>query len=51
MQELLTGKKRLPGFEIKPGYKQTEVGVIPKDWNIHPLLSVVRRSEWEKSNP
>ncbi len=32
MQELLTGKKRLPGFEIKPGYKQTEVGMIPKDW-------------------
>ena len=34
MQELLTGKKRLPGFEVKPGYKQTEVGVIPEDW--HP---------------
>ena len=32
MQELLTGKKRLPGFESKPGYKQTEVGVIPEDW-------------------
>ncbi|MDT7042676.1 restriction endonuclease subunit S [Candidatus Nitronereus thalassa] len=34
MQELLPGKKRLPGFEVKPGYKQTEVGVIPEDW--HP---------------
>ena len=32
MQELLTGKKRLPSFEIKSGYKQTEVGVIPEDW-------------------
>lgn len=32
MQELLTGKKRLPGFEVKPGYKQTEVGAIPEDW-------------------
>jgi type I restriction enzyme, S subunit len=32
MQELLTGKKRLPGFEIKRGFKQSEVGVIPKDW-------------------
>ncbi len=32
MQELLTGKKRLPGFELKKGYKQTEVGVIPEDW-------------------
>ena len=34
MQQLLTGKKRLPGFEFKPGYKQTEVGVIPEDWNL-----------------
>jgi type I restriction enzyme, S subunit len=34
MQQLLTGNKRLPDFEIKPGYKQTEVGVIPEDWSI-----------------
>ncbi len=34
MQELLTGKKRLSGFEINPGYKQTEVGVIPEDWDL-----------------
>ena len=34
MQELLTGKRRLSGFEVKPGYKQTEVGVIPEDWDI-----------------
>jgi type I restriction enzyme, S subunit len=34
MQELLTGKKRLPGFATKPGYKQTEVGVIPDDWKV-----------------
>ena len=32
MQELLTGKKRLPGFATEAGYKQTEVGVIPEDW-------------------
>jgi type I restriction enzyme, S subunit len=37
MQELLTGKRRLPGFEIKPGYKQAEAGVIPKDWAVVPL--------------
>ena len=37
MQKLLTGKKRLPGFEIKPGYKQTEVGVIPADWEVRRL--------------
>jgi type I restriction enzyme S subunit len=34
MQELLTGKRRLPGFATEPGYKQTEVGVIPEDWRV-----------------
>jgi type I restriction enzyme S subunit len=33
MQELLTGKRRLPGFEKKKGTKQTDVGVIPEDWS------------------
>ncbi len=37
MQELLTGKKRLPGFREGKGYKQTEVGLIPKDWEIATL--------------
>jgi len=37
MQELLTGKKRLPGFETQPGYKQTEVGVIPEDWEVKQI--------------
>ena len=32
MQELLTGRRRLPGFQIKPGYKQTEVGMVAEDW-------------------
>ena len=34
MQQLLTGKKRLPGFGEGKGYKQTEVGVIPEDWEV-----------------
>jgi type I restriction enzyme S subunit len=34
MQELLTGKRRLPGFAKSNGYKQTDVGVIPEDWEI-----------------
>jgi type I restriction enzyme S subunit len=34
MQELLTGRSRLPGFELSRGYKQTEVGVIPQDWGV-----------------
>ena len=33
MQELLTGENRLPGFEKGSGYKQTAVGVIPRDWD------------------
>jgi type I restriction enzyme, S subunit len=37
MQELLTGKKRLPGFIIKTGYKQTEAGMIPEDWVVKTL--------------
>ena len=37
IQELLTGKKRLPGFQQKPGYKQTEVGKIPEDWEVNSL--------------
>lgn len=40
MQELLTGKKRLPGFEVRPGYKQTEVGPIPEDWNVERLAAI-----------
>jgi type I restriction enzyme, S subunit len=24
--------------EVKPGYKQTEVGVIPEEWDIKPML-------------
>ena len=24
-------------MELKPGYKQTEVGVIPEDWEVEPL--------------
>lgn len=37
MQQLLTGKKRLPGFGEGKGYKQTELGLIPEDWGIFPL--------------
>ncbi|MEM8603121.1 MAG: restriction endonuclease subunit S, partial [Cyanobacteria bacterium P01_H01_bin.121] len=37
MQQLLTGKKRLPGFSQGVGYKQTEVGVIPEDWDVFSI--------------
>jgi type I restriction enzyme S subunit len=44
MQELLTGKKRLPGFERATGYKQTEVGEIPEDWTVR-WTPIVRQPE------
>jgi type I restriction enzyme, S subunit len=41
MQELLSGKRRLPGFvEGKGRYKQTEVGIIPEDWEVKKIGGV-----------
>ncbi len=38
MQQLLTGQTRLPGFNrANAGYKQTEVGVIPEEWEVKKL--------------
>jgi type I restriction enzyme S subunit len=34
MQQLLTGKKRLPGFGEGKGYKESEIGLVPEDWDI-----------------
>ncbi len=28
-------------MEVKPGYKQTEVGMIPEEWDVKPLNSVL----------
>ena len=43
MQQLLTGKKRLPGFETKSGYKKTEMGEIPVDWIVKDIASMCDR--------
>ena len=43
MQELLTGKRRLPGFEVKKGYKQTELGEIPEDWEATKMGDVIAK--------
>ena len=41
MQQLLTGRKRLPGFApAKPTYKQTELGKIPTDWEVKNLADL-----------
>lgn len=29
-------------LQLTPGYKRTEVGLIPEDWQLRPLLSAVR---------
>lgn len=42
LHELLTGKKRLPGFEVKHGYKQIEIGFIPEDWTVSLLPMICR---------
>jgi len=46
MQELLTGKKRLPGFDkysnnLSKQYQQTEFGKVPKDWKLIQLKDIV----------
>jgi len=40
MDELLTGRTRLPGFEKKRGTKRTEVGLIPEDWALGLLADM-----------
>ena len=42
MQELLTGRRRLKGFGEGKGYKQTELGMIPEDWEVRTLGSVAK---------
>lgn len=39
MQELLTGRRRLPGFPVTP-MKKTDIGEIPEDWEIRRLGKV-----------
>ncbi len=42
MQQLLTGKMRLPGFnnELKQAYKKTDFGMVPTDWELMSLDSL-----------
>lgn len=42
MQNLLTGKKRLPGFAKSTNYKQTELGLIPEDWEVKTLGEMLK---------
>jgi type I restriction enzyme S subunit len=40
MHLLLTGKKRLPGFDTNNKFKKTEIGWIPEDWEVKKLKEV-----------
>jgi type I restriction enzyme S subunit len=53
MQQLLTGKMRLPGFSKGPkqAYKQTEVGMIPEDWEVKKLGEIAKISRGASPRP
>ena len=45
MQQLLTGRTRLPAFALRPdgtkkGYKPSELGEIPEDWEVETIGNV-----------
>lgn len=42
MQNLLTGKKRLPGFAAASKLKQTELGEIPEDWEVKKIKNFAK---------
>lgn len=45
MEQLLTGKMRLPEFggDPKPAYKQTEVGIVPVEWEVRTMGEIVNQ--------
>jgi len=45
MQELLTGKKRLPGFADENQYKRTEVGLVPENWTVKSIGSILNKGK------
>lgn len=45
MQELLTGKKRLPGFAKSNNTKMTELGEIPEDWEVKNIMDILISSK------
>ncbi|WP_421350815.1 restriction endonuclease subunit S [Aeromonas veronii] len=50
MQQLLTGRTRLPQFALRPdgtpkGYKSSELGQIPEDWESYSVRDIVQRTQ------
>jgi len=54
MQQLLTGQTRLPGlhgeWEVKTGYKKTEVGLLPNDWCLSALGEICGFENGDRSH-
>ena len=42
MQQLLTGRKRLPGFVFEQEYTQTKLGLLPDDWKLRKAGELFR---------
>jgi type I restriction enzyme S subunit len=45
MQELLSGRNRLPGFAGNCEFKQTAAGVLPAEWNAGPIGRAIETLE------
>lgn len=55
MQQLLTGRTRLPAFALRPdgtpkGYKPSELGEIPEDWEVSRLGELAHIKTGSKNN-
>ncbi|WP_429020509.1 restriction endonuclease subunit S [Aeromonas allosaccharophila] len=55
MQQLLTGRTRLPQFALRPdgtpkGYKTSELGQIPEDWKVLPLGELCHFENGDRSS-
>lgn len=44
MQQLLTGKRRLPGFAVHAGWRHEKYGDVPNDWGFVEIGSFSRQS-------
>ena len=38
-------------MEVRPGFKQTEAGVIPSDWNVKPIIDCCEYADYRGKTP
>ncbi len=54
MDDLLTGRRRLAGFDTGAGFQQTDIGDIPVDWRVSEvseLGQIIRRQMDPRTHP